>query len=62
MFRFVYPYFFDIKDASGQVAARLNLTLGPFMLDWVKTTKKDDKDKVAYVTNPLNKVCYSYEP
>jgi len=52
---FVYPYFFDIKDASGQVAARLNLTLGPFMLDWVKTTKKDAKGKVTYVTNPLNK-------
>jgi len=46
---FVYPYFFEIKDASGQVAARLNLTQGPFNLTWVKTTT-NDKGQVVYVT------------
>merc|ERR1711892_1621367 len=47
---FVYPYFFEIKDAEGQIAARLNLTLGPFSLDLVKT-KLNDKKKVDYVRN-----------
>jgi len=47
---FVYPYFFEIKDSSGQVAARLNLTQGPFKLEWVKT-KKNDQGKVVYVTD-----------
>jgi len=46
---FVYPYFFEIKDASGQVAARLNLTQGPFNLTWVKTTTNDN-GQVVYVT------------
>jgi len=46
---FVYPYFFEIKDASGQVAARLNLTQGPFNITWVKTTT-NDKGQVVYVT------------
>jgi len=45
---FVYPYFFEIKDAEEQIAARLNLTQGPFSLDLVKT-KLNDKKKVDYV-------------
>jgi len=47
-----YPYFFELKD--GEVAARLNLTQGAFVVELVKTTKNslnqivyemDDKDK-----------------
>ena len=57
LFRFVYPYFFEIKDADGQVAARLNLTQGPFNMTWVKT-KTNDKGQVVYVTN--DKVGYDF--
>jgi len=52
---FVYPYFFEIKDATDIIAARLNLTKGPFSLDLVKT-KTNDKKKVVYVTNSKNQI------
>jgi len=52
---FVYPYFFEIKDADGQVAARLNLTQGPFNMTWVKT-KTNDKGQVVYVTNDKGQI------
>lgn len=57
---FVYPYFFEIKDSSGQVAARLNLTQGPFKLSWVKT-KKNDQGKVVYVTDDVNVMPMVYD-
>jgi len=50
---FVYPYFFEIKDASNQIAARLNLTKGPFSVDLVKTVM-NDKKKVVYLKNDKN--------
>jgi len=46
---------FVFKDDQGNVAARLNLTQGPFFLDLVKTTK-DENGKVIYIKNDKKQV------
>ena len=48
-----YPYFFELKDGS-EMAARLNLTKGPFVIDLVKTTK-NSLGEVVLEMNATNK-------
>ena len=48
-----YPYFFELKDGS-DMAARLNLTKGPFVIDLVKTTK-NSLGEVVLEMNATNK-------
>jgi len=54
--KFVYPYYFEIKDTTDQIRAKLNLTRGPFSLDLVKTVQNDKKTKVVYVKDSKNQV------
>jgi len=47
--KFVYPYFFEIKDKAGKdVVARLNLTQGAFYMDLVKTKKEEGSNVISY--------------
>merc|ERR1712142_426165 len=54
--KFVYPYYFEIKDTTDQIRAKLNLTRGPFSLDLVKTVQNDKKTQVVYVKDSKNQV------
>jgi len=52
-----YLYFFEMKDSAGLMLARLNLTLGPFYAELVKTKKNED-GLIVYVMDGSRELRY----